>query len=122
MKTTNTNPIKTVLTISVGFMIIYLITEIKWTIYVSIAIGMVGLFSTYLSNIVNEIWMKISFILSLIVPNILLSAIYYFVLTPISILSKILSNNNPLNLKDNLKSTFKENNIYIEESTFEKPW
>ncbi len=63
------NPTKTVLTISVGFLIVYLITksQYQWILIVSASVGIIGLISDYLASKIEWIWMKLTWILSLTV-------------------------------------------------------
>jgi K+-transporting ATPase A subunit len=75
-KQINSNPVKTVLVITVGFLIIYMVTKWQWAIIVSIIIGMLGLLSEYLAKKIEFTWMKLTWILSLIVPNILLTIVF----------------------------------------------
>ena len=110
MKNSKTNPAKTVLIISVGFILVYLISKWNWAIYVSLFIGLIGVFSDYLSQKVDFLWMKLAWVLNKIVPNILLGAIFYIFLVPISVLSRLFSKNDPLNLKNKNNSVFKDSN------------
>jgi hypothetical protein len=119
---TKTNPTKTVLTITVGFIAVYLITRWKWAISVSLIIGLTGVFSVYLSRKIEFVWMKLSWILSLIVPNILMGAIFYLFLFPISVFSRLFGKKDPLNLKDNSGSHFKNKEKGFDKESFEKPW
>jgi hypothetical protein len=55
-------------------------------------------------------------------PNILLSAVFYLILTPFAWLSGILGEKNPLGLKNTQSSMFRDlDRVYGKES-FEKPW
>lgn len=122
MKKTTTEPVKTVLTISVGFLVIFLITNGKWAIYISLAVGLVGMFSPFLSKQIDFLWMKLAWLLSLVVPKILLSLIFYIFLFPIATLSKLFGNKDPLMLKNEEDSTFRSKEKVFEKSTFEKMW
>jgi hypothetical protein len=66
--------------------------------------------------------MKLAKVLSFIVPNILLSVIFYCFLFPIAILSKVLGNKNGLQLKNRSNSLWIKKNIQIEKVSFEKMW
>lgn len=122
MKEQKTNPVKTVLIISVGFILIYIITKWNWAITVSFIIGLIGVFSTYLCRKIDYIWMKLSWLLSLIIPNILLGVIFYFFLFPISILSKLFGKKDPLFLKNKTGTTFIETKKQFSKESFEKIW
>ena len=122
MKKLKTDPVKTVLTISMGFLVIYLGTKWSWAIIVSLVIGSIGIFSDYLSIKVNFLWMKLTWLLSLVVPFILLSVIFYLFLFPIAILSKLFGKKDEMILKNRLSSTFMVRDKSFDKSTFEKVW
>lgn len=117
-----TSPIQTMLTISVGFSVIYLVTKQTWAIWVSVIIGVIGMFSPYLSAQIDFLWAKLTWVLSLIVPKILLSTVFYLFLFPIATLSKWFGNKDNLYLKNPPKSTFKDINKTFDKNSFEKPW
>lgn len=117
-----TDSTKILLTISIGFIVIYLITGHHWAIITSLLIGLIGIFSNNLSDIIAALWMKIAGVLSLIVPNILLSIFYFLILFPVAILARIFGKKDPLGLKDSTKSTFKDKKDPFEKSLFEKTW
>jgi len=122
MKLQKTDPAKTVLIISVGFMILYFITKWDWTIMTAIAVGLAGVFSNYLSTKIDFLWMKLTWFLSLIVPNVLLSIIFFLLLFPIALLARMFGKNDPLNLKNKNDSNFKNSNSQLDKDSFEKPW
>ena len=122
MKNLKSEPIKTCLTIAVGFIVVFLATKGQWAIYVSLIVGAIGLFSDYLSQKIDFVWMKLTWVLSLIVPNILLGAIFYLFLFPISMLSKLFGKSDPLLLKNNNNSTFTTEHKEFSKASFEKPW
>ena len=116
------NPPKTVLIITVGFLIIYIIGHQEWALYVSVIMGLIGISSTYLSEKIEWFWMKIGWLLGLIMPKILLSALFYLILFPLATLANFFKNNDPLLLKNKDNSTFKEVQKEFEASNFENPW
>ena len=118
----NSEPIKSVLAISVGFLFVYYLTDDQWAILISLLIGLSGLLSNYLARQIDFWWMKLGYVLGLIVPKILLSIIFYCILTPTAILSKLFGEKNQLNLKNSSKSLFKEPNKTFDQSSFEKQW
>lgn len=121
-KNNKTEPIKTVLIITVGMLIIYLISKWKWSINVSILVGILGLLSNYFAEKIDFLWMKLSWLLSLIIPNILLAIIFYLFLTPIALLSRVFGEKNQLTLKNTNQSLFKDKNKQYDKLIFEKPW
>lgn len=122
MEKHKTNPAKTVLTISVGFIVVYLITKWNWAILAALIIALIGFFSIRLSKVIDFLWMKFTWLLSLIVLNVLLSAVFFLFLFPIAVLSRLFGNGDPLNLKNKAESVFIDSNKKFDKSSFEKPW
>jgi hypothetical protein len=122
LKNFKSHPIRTVLTISVGFMILSLTTQWGWLIYISLAVGIVGIFSNYLSKKIEFLWTKLAWLLSLIIPNIMLSIIFYLILFPLSLVSRLFGEKDPLSLKNKSNSLFKRRKIPFTKDSFENPW
>jgi len=122
LKKKRNNPPKTVLTIVVGFTVIYMITKLEWTIILASSIGIFSLSSNQISKWIDLLWEKITWILSLIVPNIILSLFFYLLLFPISILARLFRKKDPLILKNRTNSLFISINKKIKKEDFEKMW
>ena len=122
MNTQKTEPLKTVLVISVGLTLVYLLTKWNWAIYASLIIGLSGTFSSFLRKNIDWLWMKLSWLLSLIIPNIILAAVFYFLLFPLSVLSKLFGKNDPLNLNNSSESNYLDKNKDFTKASFENLW
>jgi hypothetical protein len=120
MKTMETKPLRTVLTISVGFIVLYYITNWPWTLQAALLVGLAGIFSKYLSAKIDYVWMKLAWFLSLIMQNVLLGIIFFFLLFPIALLSKLFDKKDPLNLKNKSGSNFRNVNKEFNKTSFEK--
>ncbi|MDB9989821.1 hypothetical protein OAD79_00080 [Flavobacteriales bacterium] len=116
------DPTKTVLIITVGIQIIYFTTLWEPALFISLILGLTGVISKYLAIKIDFLWMKLTWILSLIIPNLLLSIIYYMILSPIALLSKLFSKRNELFLKNTISSTFKNYNKTFNRESFKNPW
>jgi hypothetical protein len=112
----------TILVIVVGFIIIYAYSKNFNFLKVSIIIGLLGVIFDKASLFINKIWFKISFILSLIIPNILLGSIFYLILFPIALLSRLFGNKDQLMLINNKESFFKNRIQKFKITSFENPW
>jgi len=121
-KKLNFDPVKTILTITVGFLVVYLITSWTWAITTSLVIGLIGLFSTKLSELVNFLWMKLTIVLSYIIPTVIMAIIYYLILVPIALLSRIIKRDDEMFLNSGHKSTFVDINRKIDADSLEKMW
>jgi hypothetical protein len=122
MATFKSNPSKTVLTIVVGFVFVFLVTHQKWALSTAFLVGLIGLSSEFIALKIEWIWMKIALLLSYIVPNILLSLIFFIILTPIALVMKITGKKDPLSLKNNADSLFKTHPKTFDKAYFEKYW
>ncbi len=122
MKNFKSDPVKTCLTISVGFLVAYLITKAHWALLVALVIGLIGVLSGFLAKKVDWLWMKLTWILSLIVPNILLGAVFYLFLFPIALLARVFGKKDPLLLNNSKASTYTSENKVFDKASFENPW
>jgi hypothetical protein len=122
MRKLELDPTKTVLTITVGFLIVYLFTGWTWTIVTSLVVGIIGVFSSRLSGLINKLWIQLTIILSYIVPTLIMAIIYYLFLVPIAFLSRIVSKKDELLLKQPGKSTFFDVNRSYKKDSLEKMW
>ena len=111
----------TILVICVGFLLIYLKFHWRWSIITSVVIGLIGILSPFLSRQVEWLWTKLSKLLSYIVPNILLTIIFYFFLFPIALLSRLF-NKDPLMLSGKYKTYFIDMNKAVDKKSFENIW
>ncbi len=116
------NPSQTALVITLGFLVIYLISKQPWALYTSLGVGVAASMSSYLAAKIEWLWMKLAWVLSLIMPNVLLSLVFYLILTPIAWLSRLFGASDPLQLKNNTDSLFKNVEKPFEKKQFEQPW
>lgn len=121
MKKIKSNPPKTALTISIGFIIVYLIIEESWSLYFSLFIGATGLFLDKLSVVIEKSWFKIAEILGLFIPNIILTIVFFIFLFPISLIQKFFSSDS-LNLKKRSKSNYISSNKTFSPKDLKNPW
>lgn len=122
MKMEKTEPVKTMLTITVGFLVVFLLTKINAFLLVALGIGLIGMLSTFLSKQVDFLWMKLTWILGMIVPTILLSLIFFLFLFPLALLSRIFGKKNVMYLKNTNSSLFKDKIKAFDKASFEQPW
>lgn len=118
----NANPVKTVLVITVGFIIVFLVTKLIWTIYVAVAVGVLGMLSDRLAYYIDLLWMKLAKVLSYIVPNILLTLVFYLFLFPVATLSKLFGGSKMLQLKDKPDTAWVDRTDNMDKASFEKMW
>jgi len=112
----------TILIICMGFLVIYLALHVKWALYVSLGVGVLSIASTFISQKIEWGWNKLSKILGYIVPNILLSAIFFLFLFPIALISRLFAKKDPLMLSGKYDSYFIDMNTQMDKKAFEKTW
>jgi Saxitoxin biosynthesis operon protein SxtJ len=109
------------LVISTGFLILYLIFSWRWAVIMSLCIGIAGILSDSLSRTIEKGWMKLAHVLGVIVSSILLGIVFYLLLFPISLLSKIFTRDTLM--RSNRYSTyFVTINKEADKESFEKMW
>ncbi|WP_436515253.1 hypothetical protein [Ekhidna sp. To15] len=113
---------KTVLVIITGFLIMFWLWGYNWLLTSAIMIGALSILSTRFAKLIDYLWMKIAWVLGLIMPNVLLSLVFFIFLTPIALISRIFRKQNMLMLKGNQTSTFVSNKTEFTKGDFEKPW
>ena len=111
----------TVLVISMGFLAIYLIFGWKWAVYVSLSVGVLGIASTFISQKIEWAWMQLAKVLGYIMPNVLLSIVFFIFLFPMALLARLFSKD-PLMLSNKHKSYFIDINAQMDKKSFEKIW
>ena len=76
-----------------------------WSLIISIIFLILGLLNSKLLKPLNKIWFKFGILLGNIVSPLVMGLIFFFVVTPIGILMRILKKD-LLNLKFNKKTTY----------------
>lgn len=116
------NPSLTILTIIFGLLLFNYFIENKIALYFSLLLSGIGVFSIKIPIIVEKIWFKISYILSQIIPNILLSLIFFLILTPIALLSRLFKSKTNFISKNNQVTTFVPQRKSFDKKSFERAW
>ncbi len=76
-----------------------------WSLIISFIFLVLGLFNSKFLNPLNKIWFKFGLFLGKIISPIIMGIIFYFVVTPIALLMRLLK-------KDLLNLKFNKNNTY----------
>jgi predicted membrane protein len=104
--------LETMLVITVGMLVLYFVFREKtWAnnlLIASLVIGLIGVFSDFLSEKVAWVWGKIAHIMGTFNSYVLLSVIFFVFLTPVAFLFK-------LTRKDSLKLKAQKNGTVYEE-------
>jgi hypothetical protein len=118
----NQKPYLTILTIVAGLLVVFLISERDWALWAALGVALAGLASSWLATMIHKGWMGLAHLLGLIVPNILLSVIYFVFLFPLALLSRLFGQKDPLHLKPGAPTLFKTYDKAYTAADLEKPW
>ena len=118
----NRNPLEAVVAVIILILIIYFNVGWNWLLIAAIGFGVLSITFKGIAKEIDFLWFKIVWLLGKIIPNIVLAIVFYLLLTPVALLSRIFRKKDPLNLKDNADSLFIKNNEEIDKSYFEKLW
>lgn len=111
----------TLLVITTGFLVLFVLFDWQWALWVSLSVGALGIISSWMAQKIEWVWMKLTKILSYIVPNIILTLVYYLFLTTLAIISRLFKKD-PLLLSAKHNSYFVTNENKLDKSSFEKIW
>jgi len=116
------NNYKSTLTIVIGFLLLSNYFHSKPLLILAVAIGLLGVFSEKANNKIIWIWTKLTEVLGYIMPNLLLSIVFYFFLTPLAFINRLNRNKNPLQLRNYSSSTFITMKKEFTKESFKKIW
>ncbi len=121
MRGQKSNPKTTLFVTAIGMLIIYLKFRLDWILYLLVGVVLLGVISKRVRQMIDQVWMKMAYVLGLFMPKILLTIIFYGILFPIALLFKLFGKSDII-LKNNRKSFFKEVNKSYTSVSFEKLW
>ncbi len=115
--------IKSIWVIILGFTILFFLFRWKVFLWIAGILGIPGLISSTLRTYILKGWYKLANTLGAINSTILLCVIFYLILTPIALLSRIFSKDKmQLKKRPEKKSYFTiRNHLYTPED-FKNPW
>ena len=117
------NNYKSTLTIVIGFSLLSNYFNYKPLFIFGIVIGLFAIFSEKVNDKIIWTWNKLAEILGLIMPNVLLTLVYYLFLTPLAIINRINRKKaNPLQLKNSTASVYTSKRKEFSPESLEKIW
>lgn len=81
--------IEAILVIVTGLIVLHLIFKIKMLLTIALLIAVLSLFSDFIRDKIVWLWMKLAEVLGYINGRILLSVIFFIILTPVAFLFKL---------------------------------
>ncbi|MBK8558143.1 MAG: hypothetical protein IPL65_21480 [Lewinellaceae bacterium] len=110
-----------ILAIVTSFVALSWYTGQHWLLGAAVLIGLAALFSRQLADLMASVWMGLAEMLGRIVPRLLLTLIYFLLLLPLALLSRV-GGKDQLLLKKPTKTAFKDRNKTFDPSDFYKTW
>ena len=120
-RTSRTKVLETFVVLIGACLVIYLIKEVKLVIYLGIGLAFIGLFVPKLARWIHYLWFKLADILGFFMSRLILSVVFFLLLSPIALLYRIVGKD-PLKLKKPEKTNWSERNSMYQAKDLENPW
>ena len=111
-----------ILVIVTGLCLFGLVFKNTIFIWTGVGIGIFSLISKKIEGLIAFFWFKLAFVLGWINSRILLGIVFYVFLVPLSLLKKIFSSKDPLELKKPKNSLWVERNHQYEKTDITEPF
>ncbi len=98
-KQTREKELETILVLCVALVIIFFVTQHKHYLTASVVLGLIGMFSKYLTSKISRAWLKLGEMIGAVMSRVILSAVFFLFLFPIALLSRLFSKSSSLQLK-----------------------
>lgn len=115
-------PLKTCLTISMGFLLIFMLWKQEWALWTALLSGLSAVISNPLAIQIEKLWMLLARLLSHIVPNIVMGIVYFCILLPVARLSGLFRKQDALKLKNPGNTVYENHSKVFDKSHFEQMW
>jgi len=115
------NTLEAILVITTGFLLLFLIYEKTWLLYVSFGSGVTGIVIKPLAVLLAKGWFKLGEILGFVVSKVVLATMFFIILVPISFLYNIF-NKDTLHLKRSDKSLWTKRNHRFVPDDLKNSW
>lgn len=115
------DPRTTMLVITTGFLGLHLLFDRSWLLTVAFVAGLIGVFSPWLSGKVEWVWHRLAMALGWINGHVLLSLVFFAVLTPIALLRR-LGKRDALGIHDSSNAGWAVRDHAYGPADLEKPW
>lgn len=112
---------ETLLVIVLGFSVLYLILDRSWMLYTALGLGIAGMLSSHLNRWIHVAWFFIGEKIGFVVSKVLLGAVYFIVLIPMSMLARLFRKD-IMNLKSSGSSGFHNRDQLYEPADLDNMW
>jgi hypothetical protein len=119
---TKTDPFRTVLTMVVGMLALYLLSGWPRLLPLALVVGLAGVFSARIAVLIDRWWMGLAALLGRFMPVVVLTLVYVAVLLPLAVLNRIFGKRVPLNLRPSSVSNFRIFEHKFTAESLRNPW
>ena len=113
--------LEAILSISMGCLLLYYIYDKQAFIVIALSLGAIGLIPNKLGWVIARLWYWFSEILGAVVPKIILAVVFYLILYPIAVFSRLFTKD-PLRLSRQCESYYHQRDTTYRPADFEKTW
>ena len=114
--------LRTLLVLSLAAIVFHLILEVNWLLWLAIGFLVISLKQNPLADLIARIWLKLSEHIGNFMSKIILSIIFFLLLTPIAMLYRLFNRDMKNYFFDRSStSTFHKASV-PERNSFEHPW
>lgn len=114
--------LETIIVLALASVLVFIIFDLKTFLYVGLGFLIIGIISKSATQLIHFLWMKFADILSYISSRIILSFVFYIILTPISLLYRISKKKALFSKAQSASSNFIERNHLYTKKDIENPW
>jgi len=116
------NSKEVILTIVVGFLILFYFLKYNFLINCALIISILGLISNKLADLISSTWMKFAEIMGKIMNPVILSIVFFLFLTPLAFLMRIFKKIDALKLNKISSTLYDERNHTYQAKDLENTW
>jgi hypothetical protein len=114
--------IETVSVLALAALVIHLIWEIRWLVWLAMGLLVLTLTPNPLATLVAKLWLKLSELIGNVMSRVILSLIFFLLLTPLAVLYRFFSPEMAKSFFDRSSaSTFRKAGV-CNRDDFQKPW
>jgi len=122
MQKKQTEPLKTIATILVGLLTLFILSKKDWLLDAIVVSGGIGLLFPAGARWMDAAWMKLAALMGLIMPKLILSVIFFLFLCPLAFLARLFKKQDSLFLSGKGNSTFLTMTKTFGAKDLKKPW
>lgn len=118
----NYKPKETMLVITVGFLLLHLVFKQRVFLFLALGFGLTGILSAWLSEKTDWLWQQLSLALGRVSNTVLLTLIFFLVLTPVGILRRLFTKGSFLSWDKDKHSNFTDRDHRYTKKDLENTW